>query len=143
MNKEEKELIKELERKSNLVATECEIFIERSELFTILNLIDKLQEELKDSINARFELQRRVDKLEQKNKDLEVTCNCSEEDNNCLNYTIRQLQKNSISKDKIRARIKEWEQKAKEDKIQESELSRYEDEIHLLYELLGETKDEE
>lgn len=45
MSEEEKELIKELERKSNLVATECEIFIERSELFTILNLIDKLQKE--------------------------------------------------------------------------------------------------
>ena len=30
----------------------------------VLNLIDKLQKELKDSINARFELQRRIDKLQ-------------------------------------------------------------------------------
>lgn len=30
----------------------------------LLNYIDKLQKELKDSINARFELQRRIDKQE-------------------------------------------------------------------------------
>ena len=35
---------------------------------TILNYIDKLQKELKDSINARFELQRRIDKLQKENK---------------------------------------------------------------------------
>lgn len=59
MTEEEKELIKELERKSNLVATECEIFINRYELFTILNLIDYLQKENK--------------KLEEKNTLIENT----------------------------------------------------------------------
>jgi cell shape-determining protein MreC len=42
--------------------------IKNSEI--ILNYIDKLQKELKDSINARFELQRRIDKLQKENEEL-------------------------------------------------------------------------
>ena len=72
MSEEEKELIKELERKSNLVATECEIFIERSELFTILNLIDRLQtenEKLKKLCNKATEIiDEFTDTLEEDNK---------------------------------------------------------------------------
>ena len=35
----------------------------------VLNYIDKLQQELKDSINARFELQKRIDKLQKENEE--------------------------------------------------------------------------
>lgn len=82
MNKEEKRVIGELERKSNLSTNNYEIFIERTDIITILNYIDKLQKEnenykelilvIKEKLNnIQFEVEqtwRKIEKLENKDK---------------------------------------------------------------------------
>ena len=47
---------------------------------TITNYIDKIQKELKDGINARFELQRRIDKIQKEN------CEQKADMNKLINY---------------------------------------------------------
>lgn len=61
MNKEEKDVIDFL--KVSAITKTNKIIISREDAKHLLNYINKLQEELKGSINARFELQRRLDKI--------------------------------------------------------------------------------
>ena len=81
MNKEEQEVIEKFKNAKTQNYQEVirkikhdninDIVITRKEYIDILlNYIDKLQKELKDSINARFELQRRIDKLQKENAEL-------------------------------------------------------------------------
>lgn len=75
---------------------------------TIVNYIDKLQQELKDSINARFELQRRIDKTQKENAELkEEIKDLIKENHKHIDYIANMKKKHE---DKIRAEIKELEE---------------------------------
>ena len=81
---------------------------------TILNYIDKLQKELKDSINARFELQRRIDKTQKENEVLkevhkEFATLCRELKTDDTLMSAKSVMEKVVSKDKIRNKIKELE----------------------------------
>ena len=68
-----------------------------------------LQKELKDSINARFELQRRIDKTQKENAELkEEIKDLIEENHKHIDYIANMKKKHE---DKIRTKIKELENK--------------------------------
>ena len=113
--------------------TTCEANLEKinKAMDTVLNYIDKLQKELKDSINARFELQRRIDKIKEALGDKNipdeiiltyietlVSENARLEDiedrkvqieyNNVFNKGVKSVE------DKIRTKIKELEEETRQ-----------------------------
>ena len=121
--------------------------IEYNSIKVAVELIDKLQKELKDSINARFELQRRIDKTQKENEVLKEEIEHKQE---TIDKIMKELEKfymkyDVISKDKIRELKQKLleegynlteEQRQKETEFRQGKLKAYE-------ELLGETKDEE
>ena len=88
------------------------------------NYIDKLQQELKDSINARFELQRRIDKTQKEIDDL------IKENHKHIDYIASMKKKHE---DKIRNKIKELEKDIEVHSIYEENWNK----IEVLKELLG------
>ena len=69
----------------------------------VLNYIDKLQKELKDNINARFELQRRIDKLQKENKYLREREEYLEKRrSDIINKFQNEVTDTTIPKDKIK-----------------------------------------
>ena len=124
MSEEEKEAIEELKRTIKYSNYCDSIGIGQIEI--VLSYIDKLQKELKDSINARFELQRRIDKLQKENEALGRTLDDEIADNDRLqkeNAELKEEIKDLIEEnhkhidyianmkkkheDKIRTKIKE------------------------------------
>ena len=86
--------------------------IEYNSIKVAVELIDKLQKELKDSINARFELQRRIDKTQKENEVLKEEIEHKQE---TIDKIIKELEEfyekyDVISKDKIRNKIKQAEE---------------------------------
>lgn len=150
MSEEEKEAIEYIKAfqkdlygasEKNLMA----IYIDR-----VWNYIDKLQKELKDSINARFELQRKIDKIKEalgdKNIPDEMILTYIEtlasennrlediedrkvpiEYNNVFNKGVKSVE------DKIRTKIKELEKDIETHNIYEENWNK----IEVLKELLG------